>query len=221
MNPGSTRTLYATRRLGLALLVLVPLLLGGACLWIVRAVLTPSRISASTPAQGCLDYIVSERGLPTLSPPERESVLELLLSRLAREPELAQQMATALRRSTSEEQKAFKANLYDAIKPRIIANARRYRDLPPPQREPFLDEKVVEFKKTEGLLRSIKLDMNALGGGAGDAQAVFNLVTQRTSAEEIAVIKAFLEAAAVRTAQIMADEELRAEFEKKIGRSLK
>lgn len=217
MNPGSTSTFYAARR-WLAGAIIVGVIAAAAALWwaIDRLVLTPPTPGPSAAATAWLDYTVSPRGLARLAPDAAVPVLESLLVRVLSDTPFRESFAAELRRASTEDQAAFREHVFDAFKPRLMADVRRYHDLEGDARDAFLDDRLIYFKRMELLSRGSKLDKSSIGDAAGEQAALIKLLLEKTTEEERSLGAAYIRAAALHWNEIRQDPDRLAAFEARL-----
>jgi hypothetical protein len=218
MQPSFAARFYRARPILVALACASPLLLLGGLWWAVNAfLLTPGVPGDDAPAEECVGFIVHEKGLPRLAGDRRDRFLDHHLQRLIRDEQLRRRFAEALRRLTPEEQAAFHGHLVDAFKPRVLADVQRFHDLHGEPRRHYVDERIVEYNRVGALLRSGRIDRSAFGNALPDSAQIAELLLTRTSEKEQQLGLAYLTALAERIKQILADPELKREFEARIA----
>lgn len=218
MIPGSTQTFNRARWLSIAAITIVPIVILGIGWWILDAVvLSPSAPGPGAAAEQCVAFIAHPKGLARLDRGAREEFVDAQFRRLVEQPSFGPELAGALRRSTREEQEGFRNNLFDVFKPRILEDARRLHELPRDQRQAFLDAKLIDFKKSERLLRAVNISKGALGGAMVDEAGALRMIQSKITDEERALGIAYFKAMAERAQEILADPDLKAQFEKTLG----
>lgn len=217
MHPGDTQAFYRSRRLILIAACAAPLLLLGAAWWSIdRFVLTPPRPTMASTAEQVVRFLVDDKGLPKLRQAEREDVIELHLQKWLADESYRSGFASALRRCSDEEREAFKAHTFDAVKPIIMRDVRRYHELAGEARKAFVDERIVEYHRMASILRGAKVDKSAFGDSLPSSNEVGQLVLAKTTEEERILGQTFFAALAERQTEIQADEALNADFLRRI-----
>src|SRR5262249_8782886 len=145
-----------------------------------------------------VEYVVDAKGLPRREPDAAARTLQDLLVRLLSDAAFRDSFASALRRSTPEEQAAFREHVFDAFKPRLMADIRRFDELQGDARTAFLDDRLIDFKRMEMLSRGTKIDKSAFAEAAGDQAALLKLLIAKTTDQERALGAAYIRAAAAR-----------------------
>lgn len=217
MHPGDTQAFYRSRRLLLVAGCAAPLLLLGAAWWTIdRFVLTPPRPTLASTADEFVRFLVDAKGLPKLRQAEREALIELHLRKWLAQEDYRSGFASALRRCSDEEREAFKTHTFDAVKPIIMRDVRRFHELDGEARRTFVDERIVEYHRMASILRGAKVDKSAFGDSLPSSNEVGQLVLAKTTEEERVLGQAFFAALAARQVEIQADEALNAEFLRRI-----
>lgn len=215
--PGSTRTLYIARHAGFALLGLVAIGLAIAAYWATdRWILAPPAPTDSSAAPVWIDYLVDERGLVRDDASRAAQRLNGLVRRLLADEPFRHDFAACLRRGSAEEQAAFREHVFDAFKPAILADVRRYHELGDDARTAFLDERLVAFKRLELLSRGSKIDRASWADAAGTQAELLKLLAAKTTDEERSLGAAYIRAAAERWNEIRHDPEQLAAFERRL-----
>lgn len=216
LNP--TSALYWRRRVVLVLACAAPVLvLAGLWLLVTQVLLVPAVPDATTPPDQVVQFIIHEKGLPRLSREKCDAVLKQQISRLVRDEPFRNRFAAEYRVSSPEEQKAFREHVFDAFKPLVMDDIRRFHELPESARQAYLDERIVTYNRLSKLLGSVQIDKN-IAGSPADAQAdLLTTLLQKTTEEERQMGIAYAQALAVRVAAILADPESKADFEKRIA----
>lgn len=217
MHPGDTQAFYRSRRLLIVAACAAPLLLLGGAWWTIdRFVLTPSRPTSASTAEDFVRFLVDDKGLPKLRQAEREEVIELHLQKWLADESYRTGFASALRRCSNEEREAFKAHTFDAVKPILMRDVRKYHELSGDARRAFVDGRIVEYHRMASILRGARVDKSAFGDSLPSSNEIGQLVLAKTTEEERALGQAFFAALAERQTEIQADEELNAEFLRRI-----
>lgn len=209
---------YRSRPVLLAGVCVAPLLVLGVLWWLVTQVLlVPGVPKPQTSAADVLQFIVHEKGLPRLSPVQREEFVRAQTRRLVWDAAYRQAFLAEYRTSSPEEQKAFRANLFEAFKPMVLRDGRRFDELETEARQAFLDERIVEYNRMNAFRGEARLTKDALGGAAPSSAEVLQLLIDKTSAEERQVLSGYGAALRVRIEEILANPELKTAFDARIA----
>lgn len=220
MRPSFAARFYRARPILVALACASPLLLLGGLWWAVNAfLLTPGVPDDDASAEECARFIVHEKGLSRLDGDRRDRFLQHHLRRLVQDAALRDRFAAVLRRLTVEEQAAFRAHLFDAFKPHVLSDVRRFHDLQGERRGGYLDERIVEYNRVAAFLGGARIDKRAFGNALPDPSQMTELLLTKTTEEERELGLAYFGALAERVKQILADPELKREFEARIATS--
>jgi hypothetical protein len=215
--PGSTKTFYGMRMTMALTGCIAAIACAGATYWIVdRVVLAPATPTPSSPADVWLAYVVEPRGMARLKPEQATRYLEHLLVRLLSDEAFRNAFASGLRSGAAEEQGAFREHVFDAFKPKLMADIRRYDELKDDAaRTVFLDERLLDFKRMELLTGGSKIDKSFADAAGGQAELI-KLLLAKTTEEERSLGAAYIRAAVERWNEIKQDEAKRADFEKRL-----
>jgi hypothetical protein len=212
------RKLYLRRRTLLTIACASPVLLLAGLWWLVNAVvLVPPAPGERAPAQQCLEFIVHEKGLPRLSAERRIAFVEAQVGRLLEDDLFRDSFVAALRRSASDDRTAFFEHVFDALKPRVLRDAQEFHDVQNDARTSWLDERLVDYKRLELLLRTIRIDKHALDDALTDQASLVSLVLSRTTEEERSLCLAYFSALGRRANEILQQPALKDEFEQRLG----
>lgn len=218
MNPGSLKSFYHARRTLLALACIAPLALLGGVWWLIAEVfLAPGIPNEQSPPEDCVVYIVHDKGLRRLSATAQEKFVREQMTHWLARPDYREGFAAALRRSTADEQKAFRSNLFDVFKPHIMADVERFHATPAESRRAFLDERIIEYNRLGRVLRAGRVEKSAFGDALPSPREMMDLIFEKTTQQERDLAQAFFNAMGTRIAEILADETLKAEFEARIA----
>ena len=218
MQRARTRRFYPPRRVLLALACASPVVLLAGLWWFVSAVvLVPAVPGEDAGAQACVEFVAHERGLPRLDQERQTALIETQMRRLVEEEGFREGFVSALRRSSSEDLAAFRAHLFEALKPRVLFDVRKFHELPDESRRPWLDERLVDYKRLERLLRSIRIDKDALGTAFTDARSWLGLVLAKTTEDERELGVSYFSALARRAEEILQEPDLKRQFEQRLG----
>lgn len=218
MHLTSTTALYRLRPVLVGLACAAPVLvLGGLWLLVTLVLMVPGVPEASAPPDEVVRFIVHEKGLPRLDRPRCEAFLQQQVLRLVRDEPYRGRFAAEYRVSSPEEQRAFREHLFDAFKPLVMDDIRRFHELPETARPAYLDERIVAYNRLSKLLSNAQVD-KSIAGAPADAQAdLLSTLMQKTTEQERQMGMAYAQALAGRVAVILADPELKAEFEARIA----
>jgi hypothetical protein len=195
-----------------------PILLLAAVWWLVNAVvLAPAVPDENGSAQQCVAFVVHERGLPRLGVEHQIAFVENSIRRAIEDGAFRNALAATLRRSAREEQVAFRTHVFDALKPRVLREIQDFHRLADPARTAWLEARLVDYKRLEMLLRTIRLDEGAFGDAVPDANELLRLVLSKTSEDERQLCLTYLSALSERANEILKEPELRRQFEQRLG----
>lgn len=218
MGSDSARRLYQLRRVMLATTCVAPVIvLGGLWLLVTEVLLVPAVPGPAAAPDTVAQFIVHRKGLPRLERKRREVFLQAQVARLVRDEAFRNRFAAEYRVSSPEDQKAFREHLFDAFKPLVMDDIRRYHELPEPQRQPYLDERIVAYNRLSRLLGSVRIEKSIAGPVADAQQDLLSTLLQKTTEQERQMGLAYGHALAGRVTAILADPELKAEFEARIA----
>ncbi|MBU0637343.1 MAG: hypothetical protein KKB50_00640 [Planctomycetes bacterium] len=218
MQPGSIQTFYHSRRVIVLLACVAPLVLLGSIWWLVDVlVLTPSIPDATTAPEKCVSFVAHQKGLPRLGDERREAFLEDQIRRLVEDAGYRDRFVAALRHSDLEEQAAFRAHLFDAFKPLVMRDVRRFHELPDTARRGFVDGRIVEYNRLSAFFGDVQISKEAFGGALPDPLELQRLLLRKTTAAERAAATEYLTAYAERVQTILADPALKAEFDARVA----
>ncbi len=216
-TPRSTVPLYRQRRLWLIVACGAPvLLLVGVYLLVNRVLLVPAVPDAAAPGDQLAAFVMHARGLPRLTQPEREAFLMQQVPRLLRDEPLRSAFLGAIRTASPEDQEAFRNNLFDTFKPILLRDARAYAGLDAAGRTAFLDERIVAYNRL-GAQTDLHVSRHDLGAAAPSADKLLDWLMSKTTEEERRLCIGYGTGLAGRIKDILADEALKAEFERRIA----
>lgn len=219
--PLSRPRFYQNARVRIAAICLLPVLLLALAWWLLNNVLLVPRIpAASAPAADVFTFIAHERGLPRLDPAGRQRVLEAQTRRMHDDEAFRDAFLANYRTAAPPEQSAFRAHVFDALKPLIMRDVRQYHELDGAARAEFVDGRIVEYNRMRALWGSVRIEKAALGGSGSPADLV-SLVNTKTSEQEQSQAIAYFQALAARVSEILASAELKREFEERIAAASK
>ncbi|MCK4340507.1 MAG: hypothetical protein KAY37_02140 [Phycisphaerae bacterium] len=218
MNPGSTKTFYQARKALLILACASPVLVLGVVWWVVTQVLmVPGVPDGTTPPEQVAQFIMHEKGLPRLGRAQGEAFFRRQVRRLGRDQAFRERFLAELRTAGSVEQKAFRAHLFDVFKPLLMKDIEQYHALAGAARREYLDERIVEYNRMSRALGKAGISAEALDAVAPDQTEMLTLLMEKTTEQERQLGMAYGAAIAARVAEILADPELKAEFEARIS----
>lgn len=199
-------------------MIVAPVAVLGGAWWLVNEVLlVPGRPTAASSASACIEYCAHEKGLARLEWRAGYALVLAQVERIAREPEFREEFASALRRLPGEQQAAFKEHVFGVLKPAILECARTLESLEGAARDEYLDERLIEYKRLELLMRSAKSDRSLVGGAMLDAQGLLDVATGKSSVEEQQLALTYLRALTGRYADVQADPQRKAAFLARLG----
>lgn len=218
VHPGSVRTLYRLRRVGLIVACAAPVLaLAGIWLLVTQVLLVPRTPDESTPPDVVARYIIHEKGLTQLKGPRCETFLQQQIRRLIRDEPFRKRFLAEYRTASPEEQKAFRTHLFDAFKPLVMRDIRMFQELPEPARQEYLDERIVAYNRMNAFVGDVRISKHDLGPAAPGSEEMLQFLMQKTTEEERQAGMAYAAALAVRVQQILAAPELKATMETRIA----
>ena len=213
------RTFYRARRILLIAACVAPVLLLASVWWVVtQIVLVPRLPGATTPAERVVQFIEHPKGLPRLDGARGEAFLEQQVGRLVADTAFRDRFLAEVRSSRPDEQSAFRAHLFDTFKPVFMRDVRRFHQLDPDARRAYLDERIVAYNRLSAYAGKTAISPDAVRGLAPTPQQLLQLLTERTTEEERQLGGAYYAALQARVGEILADPELKADFEARIAR---
>lgn len=223
MLTGSLKTFHRQRQALIALSLAAPvLLLAGAWWWVDRFLLAPPVPGDGTAAEQCVSFICNDKGLPRLGGDDAERYLQWQARRFIADPDYARRFVAASHAAPPEDRQAFREHLFDAFKPLLMRDVRRCEALEGEQREAFIDDRIVEYNRIVRVIdrspvgRKVReTDIGAMSNP--EKLAMLQMVLSRTTEEERERAQRYGGLLAARIGQILADAELRAEFERRIA----
>jgi len=220
VQPGSIKTLYRLRRALVVAAVAAPvLLLAGVWALVTQVLMVPAVPDATSSPEAVFGFIVHPKGLPRLDAPQAQAVIEQQLERLRLDSQFRQRFLAEYRVASPDEQSAFRANLFDVFKPLVLADVRKYHELPVAQRPAYLDERIVAYNRLKALWGEVHISKHDLGPATPGPQEALQLLMQKTTEEERRMGLAYAEALRARVEEILADPALKTEFESRIAAS--
>jgi hypothetical protein len=217
MQPGSVQTLYRLRRLGLVLACIAPVVvLGGLYLLVTQVLLVPGIPGDRAPGDEVARFIMHPKGLPRLPQSQREAFIQKQMPRLVRDQPLVNAFTSAVRTASPEEQDAFRENMFNTLKPMLVRDAAAWEALPEPRRQALLDERIVAYNRL-GARSDVHVSRHDLGAAAPSGEELVKWLVSKTSADERRLMMAYAAALAERVNEILTDEKLKADFERRIS----
>lgn len=209
------------RKVLIALACAAPVLLLGGLWWLMNAVLlVPAIPTEKTTEEQRVAFFVDDRGLRRLEPGQAWTFLLSQAQLLGGDEARRGQFVKVLRQMSGEEQKAFGDAVINVAMPKLLTDAKTFAELRDDRATAWLDDHIVEYKRLEVLVRSLKVNREARGNLALDQQMLTKMVTDRLTPQDQERGATYLKAIAQRLAEILADTELKAKFEAKIGATL-
>lgn len=210
--------LYRLRRPLIALACAAPVLLLALVWWLVTdVILVPSIPQATTPPEQVVEFITHPKGLPWLAQARAETFLYEQVRRLLSDASFRDRFLSALRTASPDEQAAFRAHLFDAFKPIFMRDVHRFHELTGEQRRAYLDERIVAYNRMAAYAGRVEIRPDAIHGLAPSQSQLLELLTQRTTEQERQLAAAYQAALQARVLEILADPELKADFEARIA----
>lgn len=217
VHAGDVKTLYRARRILLGAACAGPVLvLGGVWLLVTQVLMVPAVPDQTTPPDRVAQFIMHEKGLPRLDGQRREAFLEQQIRRLVREEAFRGRFLAEYRTATPEQQAAFGEHLFDAIKPLVMRDVRRFEDLSGPARRDYLDQRIVAYNRMTAFWGEVRIGERDLGAGALTPAEMLRLLLNKTTEEERQAGIVYGQALGARVEEILADPALRQEFEARI-----
>ena len=212
------RGFYRWRRGLLILAGVSPLVvLAGLYLLVTRVLMVPGVPAAATSADRVAAFIIHEKGLPRLTLPQFEAFLAAQLPRLLRDAAFSERFLAEVRTASLEEQKVFRAHLFESFKQLVLRDAGQYQQLAADQRTRYLDERIVAYNRLKAFGGDVSIDKGDLfGAAAPGAEELLGLVTGRTTAQELSLALAYGGALKTRVDEVLATPALKAEIEGRI-----
>jgi hypothetical protein len=193
------------------------LALGAVWLLVTQVLMLPAVPDQSTPADRVAQFIMHPKGLPRLDPGPCEAFLQQQARRLVQDEPFRRRFLAEYRVSSLEEQKAFREHLFDAFKPLVMRDIRTFHELSPPQHRAYLDDRIVAYNRMNSLWGQARIGKSDLGPAAPGPDELLGLLLQKTTEQERQMGMAYAAALQARVSQILADPELKQEFETRIG----
>lgn len=212
MNEHAQHRFYQHRRIWLYLACASPVLVLAGIWWLVTEVLlVPRTPDARTPPDRVFAYIVHEEGLPRLDRPRAQAFFEEQVRRLLADADARRRFLAEIRTATPDQQKAFRANLFDVFKPMLMDDIQGYHAQPEEGRQTYLDDRIVAYNRLSRALgrdsTAITAELDMLKPTREEALA---LLLNRTTAEERQLGTAYVAALTARVQEILADPDLEA-----------
>ena len=218
MNPGSIRTFYQARRVLVILGCAAPVLVLAGVWWLVTQVLmVPAVPDGTTPPDRVASFMMHEKGLPRLHGRQATVFLEQQVRRLVDDDAFRTRFLAEIRTASPEDQKAFRSALFDIFKPMLLEDVKHYQELEGTARRDYLDERIVAYNRLAVYGGKTKISANALGAAAPSGSELLQMVMAKTTEEERQLGMAYGTAVKARVDEILADPELKADFEARIA----
>ncbi|QOJ15046.1 MAG: hypothetical protein HRU75_10490 [Planctomycetia bacterium] len=192
-----------------------PLALAAAAWWAIdRYALSMREPDAGASAEEWFRYIVDPQGLARTDRSSRERFFHRHLDR-ARDDAYARVFAAEYRSATAEEQQRIVTMLWDTFLPRILDDARTYFAAADAEiAQKHLDDCLVRYNRLVNALRATRFGKADRGGGELD---LFLKLAQRLTESDQAMVGRFWERLQGRITEVLADDDLRGEFERRIA----
>ena len=186
--------------------------------WLVTQVLMVPPVPDGTSAGDAVArFIMHEKGLPRVGANERDAFIETQVRRLAREDAFRDRFLAEYRTASPEDQKSFRAHLFDALKPVVFRDIEAFEQQPEDQRATYLDDRIVYYNRVARMWGSTTISKQMLGAGALSPTEALEFVLGRTTEVERERALAYGRALATRVEQILVDPELKATVEARIA----
>lgn len=218
MGTHSQRTLYRFRRPLLIMALIAPVVLLGLTWWIVTQVLmAPAVPTVKTPAVDVARFIQHPKGLPRLDTSEFEAFLEIQLARLRDNASFRERFLAELRIMSRDEVEQFNEHLFDAMKPLVMRDVRRFHELDPADRQVYLDDRIIEYNRINAAWGDTRISKGMLGPAAMSPQQTLDLLLRKTTEEERQRALAYGAAIHARVEEILADPQLEKQIRAEIA----
>lgn len=212
------RAFYRRRTALLVVACASPVVLLAGIWWLVTQVLlVPAVPGASAPPAEVAAFIMHAKGLPRLDGRRSEAFLEVQLRRLVGEAAFRERFLAEYRTASPAAQKAFRLHLFDAFKPLVLRDVERFEALAGPERQAYLDERIVAYNRLGAFWGDVRIHKDMLGSGALAPEEVVGLLLEKTSEQERQRSAGYARALAARVAQILADPALEADIRARIA----
>lgn len=215
----ATTPFYRDRRVRMALLAVTPVIVIFGLWWFVsHRLLLPAVPDAYTAPDRVAQFLMHPEGLPRLGHKQALAVLETQMRRLAADAAFREALLAEIRTSPDEDKKALRQHLFDVYKPELMADIRKYHELPADARQDYLDERIVFYNRLQAAGSDVHINKDMVWGPtAPSPQELIELLYAKTTEEERQLGMAYAKALAARVTEILADPTLKAEFEARIA----
>jgi hypothetical protein len=191
--------------------------LGGVWLLVTEVLLVPAVPEVAAPADRVVEFIVHPKGLLRVARARREAFLKQQALRLVRDEAFRSRFGAEYRVSSPDQQRAFREHLFDAFKPMVMDDIRRFHELPEAARPAYIDEHIVAYNRLAKMLENVRIEPSLVNTGADTKADLLGLLLQKTTEQERQLATAYAQALAARVATILADPQLKADFEARIA----
>jgi len=210
--------LYRFRRMLVIAACAAPVIvLGGVWLLVTQVLLAPGLPDGTTPPDRVAQFIMHEKGLPRMGREETAVFLEQQVRRLVEDDAFRDRFLAEYRVSSPEDQKAFREHLFDALKPAVMDDIRRYHELESEEQQAYLDGRIIAYNRMNAFWGDVRIGRADLGTAAPEPDELLQMLMQKTTSEERELGLGFAAALQARVVEILADPQLKSEFEVKIG----
>lgn len=184
-------------------------------LWLLltEVIFVPSVPTQATPAVDVVAYILDEKGLPTLQPAKTQAFIEAQTLRMGQDAAFRELFLSSYRGLSPDERTAFRTNLFEVLKPIILHDVQQFHALKENERQAFLDDKYVEFKRMEILWTGVQIEKTA--SDRADLQKLQEMILSKITPEELSATIAYITAFAERRVAIEQNAELRWQLEER------
>ncbi len=213
-------TLYPLRKKALLISACAApvVVLAGLYVLVTQVLMIPTVPDAAAPPERVAQFIIHDKGLPRLSREQFEEFLRVQIPRLVRDKPVRERFLAEVRTASSDDQKAFRAHLFDAFKTLVLHDADRYFGLTGDERAKYLDERIVAYNRLKAFGGEVTIDKGDLfGAAAPSTEELLGLVTGRTTEQERQRGLAYGVALKTRIDEILAEPALKAQFEARIS----
>jgi hypothetical protein len=219
MLTGSLKSFYRARQALLILAIVVPLgLLLGGYLLVTQVLLLPGVPDAETPPADVFAFIAHPKGLPRLAPADAEAFVDAWTGRLLADDAARETFLRTFRTASITDQEAFIRHLFLAIKPQIMRDVSQFHELGAVARDKFIDDRIVAYNARAAAAEGIEIDADPFRGlPALDPRRLTEIAMELTTESERNRTLAYGSALEARVNEILANPNLKADFEARIA----
>jgi hypothetical protein len=217
MPDAAPNALYRLRRVLPVAALAAPVVLLLGIWWLVTQVLmVPGVPDEQASGDAVARFIIHANGLPRVDAERRDAFLETQIRRLAQDAAFRERFLAEYRTASPEDQKSFRAHLFDALKPIVFRDIAAYEQQPEGERAAYLDDRIVYYNRVARMWGSTTISKHMLGSGALSPTEALEFVLGRTTKQERGRAVAYGQALAARVEQVLASPELKAAMERRI-----